>query len=318
MLLEPKLVSVVIPAYQHENYIRECIESVVAQSYPEIELIVIDDASPDGTLAVAESMRERCERRFRRTVIMTKEKGGAAASCNLGIELAEGEYIYLIASDDVASPQAVERLVCFLESHEEYVLAVGDNAIIDEQSLPIGWDGQRRGVPLDRAIYKTVARFADIQPGKRHFVDFGSYRTLLENNYIPNGYLMRRSALKVSGGYNTSIWAEDWYMNLQLAKIGKMKFIDEVLFNYRWHNKNTIKNYWSLKKSREMRRQIYDHEAVYAMQHGCYDIIMKKHPNTLHNKYLYVKSLIVDYIRPMIYINISKKEIRIFGKNIKF
>ena len=118
MNLPPKLVSVIIPAYQHQEYIRECIESILAQTYSCLELILIDDSSTDGTFIAAERMRERCEARFIRTVIMPKEKDGVASSCNLGLELARGEYIYFIASDDAALPHAIETLAAVLDADE--------------------------------------------------------------------------------------------------------------------------------------------------------------------------------------------------------
>ena len=84
------LVSVLIPSWKHERYIRECIESVMHQNYSPMELLVIDDASPDGTLQAAESLRPQCEARFVRTVMLSKEKGNMAASCNMGLSMAQG------------------------------------------------------------------------------------------------------------------------------------------------------------------------------------------------------------------------------------
>ena len=76
---------------------------------------------------------------------------------------------------------------------------------------------------------------------------YGDYKTLLWSNYITNGYLLRKSALIEAGKYREDV-LEDWYMNLQLAKKYKFKFIDKVLFSYRWHSSNAIRTEASQKK----------------------------------------------------------------------
>jgi alpha-1,3-rhamnosyltransferase len=61
-------------------------------------------------------------------------------------------------------------------------------------------------------------------------------------NYIPSGFLLRKSTLKLFGGYDLNAPLEDWYLVMQIAKYSKMKFIDKVFFSYRWHDSNSIKN----------------------------------------------------------------------------
>lgn len=262
------LVSVIVPSWRHERFIRECIESVIRQSYSPMELLVIDDASPDGTLQVAESLRAACEARFVRTVMLSKKKGNMAASCNMGIGLAQGKYVYLIASDDAAEPDAVRELVAALESRPDHVLAVGDSAIMDDASRRMGWDAGQKNMPLDQAPFKTFGDFFGLNAPGRKREAFGSYATLLEGNYIPNGYLMRADALRAAGGYDTEVLVEDWLMNLQLAKLGGMTYLPRILFHYRWHDGNTIKTYAAEKTRLQICRQIYDREEKYCREHG--------------------------------------------------
>ncbi|MCH5276502.1 MAG: glycosyltransferase [Desulfovibrionaceae bacterium] len=284
MSSEKKLVSVIIPAYQHEAYIRECIESILAQTYPAIELILIDDASTDNTFRIAENMRERCEARFTRTIIMSKEKGCAAASCNMGITLARGEYIYLIASDDAALPHAVETLAAILDSDTHCVLAVGDNAFFNETSTTIGWDREWHSTSVEHAVFRTFGDVLGLNADGHIRDNFGRYPELLWNNHIPNGYLMRRSALLQAGGYNEKVLVEDWYMNLQLSKLGTMCYVPEVLFRYRWHSKNTIKKYQSPRAQYNIYRQICKIEREYALAHGYAELLSCRDPGSMKNR----------------------------------
>ena len=237
------LISVVIPAYNHEKYVEETIRSVMAQDYSPIELIVINDGSKDSTWSIINSLKDECEKRFVRTVFQTQENAGTCITLNRLFGMAQGEFVYLIASDDAIKPHALSRLHGFLAEHPDYVLAVGDNEIIDSESRRAFWDKDRNLVYEEsEATFHTFAEFLQktteipFESG-----EFGSYTSLYRANHIPNGYLIRRSTLSSIPPFTTEAPLEDWYLMLQLAKHGKMKFLPEVLFSYRWHAANTIK-----------------------------------------------------------------------------
>ena len=98
------LISVIVPAYNHEKYIEECIRSIMAQTYQNIELLVIDDGSKDGTFEILKALKPECEKRFVRVVFETQENQGTRVTLNRLIDLAQGQYLYTIASDDMAKP----------------------------------------------------------------------------------------------------------------------------------------------------------------------------------------------------------------------
>ena len=262
------LISVTIAAYNHEKYVEECIRSIMAQTYQNIELLVIDDGSKDGTFKKLLELKPECEKRFARVVMETQENQGAFTTGNKLLAIAEGKYIYAIASDDMAKPQAIEVLHSFLSENPDYVLAVGDDEIIDGNSKRIYWEKDRRVVPENEARYKTVGDELHLnEPDNKH-PDFGDYADLFKGNYIPNGYLYSRQAMIDAGKPDVNILLEDWYMHLQLAKQGKYKYIPEILFSYRWHGKNTISNPEFQAKSSKIYRQIYEHEKEYCFTHG--------------------------------------------------
>ena len=237
------LVSVLIPAYNHERYIEECIRSIIAQTYRNIELLVIDDGSKDRTFEILQSLKLECEQRFVSFVCMRQENSGCATTLNLLLQPAKGKYVYMMASDDVAKPQAIEKLYAAISSKPQCVFAVGDDELIDANSQKISWDDKKNIVPFGQG-YNS---FGEYLKSKRPDVDFygdsfGSYKTLLGGNYVPNGVLLLKSAVDKYVHYTSDAPLEDWYMNLQMAKAGKYVYVDEILFSYRWHQSNTIKH----------------------------------------------------------------------------
>ncbi len=236
------LVSVIIPAYNHEQYVQETIRSIINQTYQNIELIIIDDGSKDQTFNKITELKEQCKKRFKSIHFETKENEGTCRTLNKLLSLSQGKYIYLIASDDLAKPNAIETEVSFLEENPDYILVVGDDEIIDSASQRIGWDKHQKQIDLNKATYITFAQFLQDKnkPLKFNSGQFGRYETLVNGNYIPNGFLIRADIIKKIG-FTKEAPLEDWNMHLQLSKIGKMKFIDQILFSYRWHDTNTIK-----------------------------------------------------------------------------
>ena len=262
------LISVIISAYNHERYIEECIRSIIAQTYRNIELLVIDDGSTDGTFEKLLELKPECEKRFVRVVMIQEKHNGGKKNLNTMIDMAKGRYIYSSASDDVTKPVTIEVLHSFLSQNPDYVLAVGDDEIINDNSERIYWGDCRKVLPKREACYKTVGDELGINSDNNKHPDFGDYADLLKGNYIPNGYLYLRQAMLDAGKYKPDIILEDWYMGLQLAKFGKFKYFPKILYSYRWHETNTVSSSDYQAKSLEIYRQIYEHEKGYCFAHG--------------------------------------------------
>ena len=238
------LVSVLIPSYNHENYIQETIKSIIEQTYKNIELIIVDDGSKDNTFQKILEMKPECEKRFKNVIFEKKQNEGTCKTLNKLLSLAKGEYIYIIASDDLAKPQAIEKEIAFLSVHKDYVLCVGDNDIIDENGVICYWDENRNNVyKIENAIFKTNVEYLKNERKSVNFnsSDFGDYGLLNYSNFIPNGYLVRRNIFEIIGEFTSDAPLEDYWLMLQISKFAKMKYIDEPLFSYRWHSSNTIK-----------------------------------------------------------------------------
>ncbi len=283
------LISVLIPAYNHEKYVEETIKSIISQSYKNIELIIVDDGSQDNTFNKIMELEKQCKERFANVIFTRKENEGIIKTLNFALEKATGEYIYLIASDDIAEKNAIETLYNFLSNNQEYALVVGDNYIIDELGQKCYWDLCRNNIyDLEKAKYKTFGDYLKKARKDINFnsIQFGNYRSLVKGNYIPNGYLIRKSIIDQIGGYSEKAPLEDYYLMLQISKIAKLRYIDIPLFNYRWHSNNTIKN---SEKMHKYTLTTLKYEKQFWVNNKFYDLLLS---DELYNLKFRIKSMI--------------------------
>ncbi len=236
------LVSVLIPAFNHEDYVQESIKSVINQSYENIELIVIDDGSSDFTWKKILELKAECEKRFISVCFKTQDNIGASKTIEQLLSTAKGKYIYIIASDDMAESFAIEKQVKFLETNPDYGCVVGDSAFVDFKGDYCYWKNNNKDITYieDNAEYKTFVSFLKKWFNYFNDTDFGTYRTLYKSNYIPNGYLIRKSLIDKYVKFPKEQVLEDWFLMLQLSKYTKFKYINKVLYLYRWHQDNTV------------------------------------------------------------------------------
>ena len=183
------LISVVIPAYNAEKTIKETIESVLEQTWTDLEIIVINDGSTDSTLEIVNGMDAP------QLKVFSYANGGVSASRNRGIALAKGEYIAFLDADDLWTSDKLEAQFKALQDHPEAVLAYSWTDYIDEQG---------------QFLY----------PGSHITVNGDVYAQLLLGNFLENGSnpLIRKDALTAIGNFDQSLPpAEDWDLFLRLA-----------------------------------------------------------------------------------------------------
>lgn len=235
------LISIIIPAYNHEKYVQEAILAAVAQSYKNLELIVIDDGSKDSTFQKIKELQQVCEKRFVRFVCRTKPNGGTVETFNELIKEAKGELIGLCASDDKFTPNAITDLYNYISDKPDVGLVFGKNLLMDSNSRECYWNANQ-DIVYEKSKAKYLS-FTDML--KRVFpespAEFGSYASLCRGNYIGNGYLFRKSIFEKIGPFTKAAPLEDFWMMLQFSKHCKLRFIDVPTFYYRWHAANSIK-----------------------------------------------------------------------------
>lgn len=109
-----ELVSVIIPVYNVEKYLCKCLDSVLAQTYTNLEIILVDDGSPDACGQICDQYAQKDSR----VKVLHKANGGVSSARNAGLDLATGKYIYFMDSDDYIQPILCQRIVELLEQHD--------------------------------------------------------------------------------------------------------------------------------------------------------------------------------------------------------
>ena len=201
----PPLVSVVIPCYNSARYLAETIESVRLQTYPRIEIIVVDDGSTDETARIARSHRVH---------YIYQANRGISAARNTGILHGHGKYVLFLDHDDRLLPRAVETGVKLLEKHPNCTVAVGEHWYIGPDGAAIGYSNKR-------AV------------GRDH------YEMLLEHNFVetPCSVLHRRSGLALTGVFDESLAvAEDHEFYLRTARQSCWVAHEAPVAEYRLHD----------------------------------------------------------------------------------
>jgi glycosyltransferase involved in cell wall biosynthesis len=205
------LASIIIPCHNSARYLSETIESALAQTHPDIEVILVDDGSTDETSSIAKSYPVR---------YVYQENRGISAARNKGISHCRGRYVQFLDHDDRLLPDAVETGVRLLEEHPECAIAVGEHRYI-------GADGRVLGYSNKRAAGRDL------------------YLMLLEGNFVetPCSALHRRSTFSITGIFDENVQgAEDFELYLRTARRSGLIGHAAVVAEYRLHNANTSRN----------------------------------------------------------------------------
>lgn len=215
------LVSVLVPAYNHETYVIECLESIAALTYPRLELVVGDDCSQDRTYSLAQSWAAGRQHRFERTtVVRQRENLGIVGNIQFLFAQAQGKYIACLASDDRFVPSALEERVERFERNACVDGIFGNAQIISSNGRVLS----------ARACPPALARLLSVP---RIMVS----SLLLHWGNMPGPVLMLRRTAVLHGGcvgvLPLGLLAEDKYIYLRLAAQGRLQFIDKTVAQYR-------------------------------------------------------------------------------------
>ena len=215
-MMEPHktiLVSVVTPVFNAEAYVEEAIYTVLVQTVPQLEVIVIDDGSTDRSAEIVSALAARDPR----VQLHRGPRRGVVSARNVAIELARGRYLAFLDADDTWEPQKLERQIRMLEEHPEV-------AVVGCLVRYISGSGRRFGVsaqtpdPIDTTEVRA-ARLVPFPPA------FGLFRTKM---------------VRSLGGFEDLFWpepaiAEDLHLLARLAGLGEIACVREVLGGYRVH-----------------------------------------------------------------------------------
>lgn len=226
------LVSVVVPAYNSAAYIGATLHSLTVQTYPYIEIIVVDDGSVDHTAQIVESFMRTDDR----IKLIQQPNSGVAVARNQGIQAASGQFVAPVDSDDICYPKKIEKLLaCMLSSSNDVGLVYGWSATIDHRGLLTGG-------------YMAKQVEDDV---------FGD---LVYTNFIGNASacLIRKDCLNLVGFYNPAYLeqkaqgCEDYDLYLRIAEHFKFRVVKDFLTGYRSTGKGMSFDYRAMEKSRRL------------------------------------------------------------------
>ena len=210
------LVSAVIPTYNYARYVAGAVESVLAQSFDDLEIVVVDDGSTDETADTLHPFLERIR-------YIHQEHRGLAAARNTGIRVARGPYVAFLDSDDLWLPEKVSVQISRLD-----------------------------GDPAVGLVYGEAALFTETSPGTTTLHSYWAHHPsgkilpwLVRQNVVPSPTpMVRRQLFDQVGPFDETLSAcEDWDMWIRIARVSEFAYVDRVLAKYRVHAANMSLDY---------------------------------------------------------------------------
>jgi len=207
------VISIIVPIYNSEKWIKKCIESLVNQTYRDIEILLINDGSKDKSLEICKDYAEK----DRRIVVIDKENEGVSATRNLGIKKSKGEYIQFVDSDDYIEPCMCEKLIA---------------AIVDVDMVLCGMRVWKNGV---------VLREPHLDNGVYNFKDnVDTYFILRKINLGPCNKLFRKKLIFNGFKEGLSLGEDALFLFDYMRKVDKVSVLSDCLYNVVLDNENSL------------------------------------------------------------------------------
>lgn len=208
------LVSIIAICYNHESYVVETLESIHAQSYSNIQLIIVDAHSTDNSVGVIEQWLNDNE--VEATFIVAEQLQNVCKNINTGLEHVKGRYFQAISCDDVMEPEKIFRQVAYMEEHPELGMVYSDVSRIDENSN------------------KVMGSLLEVWPFYPDMPRGQIWSRLLDDNFVPApSLLIRKEVLGKVGPYDESLSYEDYDMNLRISREFEVGYMPAQLVRYR-------------------------------------------------------------------------------------
>jgi len=209
---ELPLVSVIIPCFNAEKFVEDAVHSIMQQSYPNLEVIAIDDCSTDSTLNV---LKKLCAEDARIKLLMNEKNLGLVSTLNKGIHSAEGKYIARMDADDISHVNRIMLQVNFLEANDDVAMCGGNYILIDEQGTE---KGKLRYPPKNEDLKAELLFYCP---------------------FCHPSVMMRKKILSETGLYGEGLVpAEDYELWLRIAEKFPVENLTDYLLYYRWHGSN--------------------------------------------------------------------------------
>ncbi len=225
------LISIIIPNYNHAEFLEQRIESILNQTFQDFELILLDDCSTDSSRIILEKYKNHPK--ISQLVYNTSNSGSTFIQWNKGVDLAKSEWINIAESDDYSDAGFLKKLTEIIHKDAGIVLAYCQSNKVDEK-------GNNHGNWSTQTQHLSSQKFgADFIMDGNDFI----YNFLIKENYIPNAsaVIFRKSAYVSAGKARADIAkCGDWYIWIKILFLGKVGFVAESLNNFRFHDNSVI------------------------------------------------------------------------------
>jgi glycosyltransferase involved in cell wall biosynthesis len=235
-------VSIIVPAYNSEKFLANALESILAQTRNDWEVIVVNDGSTDQTGTIAASIAAM-DKRIR---VVHQDNAGVSAARNRGFAESRQDYEYVLFfdSDDVLEPDGLAMLLRPLEKDRDAVAAHGLVRFIDSQGRPIAFAGH----------YTHPGRRRAIQGKRLKVLPVASPTTFAALAYgcsVTTPVMVRRAQMAIARGFDPSLNGyEDWDLWLRLSRLGHIAFANRIVSAYRHHESNATRNQSLMRESK--------------------------------------------------------------------
>ncbi|AZG78098.1 glycosyltransferase family 2 protein [Methylocystis rosea] len=219
------LISVVVPMYNHENYIERALASIFEQDYRPTEIIAIDDGSKDRTYEIA---RNFLGRHAPSAIVLRRDNRGAAQTINQAMSLARGDYINILNSDDFFSPRRLSRCMDAVRRTGKQLVFTGVNFV------------DHTGQMASEDDYIRNLKNASLESRKLPTLGFALMRHQLAIS-TGNFFFASKLAWRV-GPFQDYRYVHDWDFILRSLFFSEPAFIEDKLYNYRFHGENSFKS----------------------------------------------------------------------------
>lgn len=217
-----KLVSIIVPVYNVEKYLRECIDSLLHQTYKNLEIILVDDGSKDQSGDICDEYSQK----DRRIKVVHKKNAGLGFARNSGLEIATGEFVTFLDSDDTADSNLVELLMEGIEDNDADT-CIGGFKRVDENGKTIFKENYIETVYVEKDVYnKLFARMLGSAPNKRDAIRMSVWNVMYSMKIIKKYNLRFPSEREFIS--EDIIWDSDYYRYARCVKV-----ITSTAYNYR-------------------------------------------------------------------------------------
>ena len=285
MLNHLPLISVLVPVYNHENYVEACLDSVLADTYPNKELVIMDDGSSDNSPQIVNDWvtkhRSQIDVRF-----FPRKHRGLTRTLNELITACKGDYLVPLASDDMLIDGGISARLQYLLNHKKKLAVIGDCIVIDTAGVKVSESGIFDLNGANRNNYLYPKRFK---------------KQIISQWAIPGPVLMvKKEIYFVVGNYSEKTSVEDWDFYLRMVAKNLLGFVDTKVSAYRIHTDSTCRGV-----NREIFVRIELVKTAFKYLHlfsGVYKLLLIK--RMLINMLLFVRASVFRFDRKGILTNL--------------